>query len=134
MTDQAISMNRKYETETKPVDIGAAVLLVYVIFLLTISGSGIADLMGYQQKIDTRVPTFLLRMLFLLTALAAAFVIFTNTSTYKRKRVAYAPWMFLSVGLVFFLIYVIIPIFQSISYSLTRWNGLYDINGICPVV
>ncbi len=129
MTEHAMRLSSKYDTETKPVAIGTAVLLVCIVFLLTISGTGVADMLGYARKIDARVPTFLLRMFFLLVALAAAFIIFTSTSTYKRKRVAYAPWMFLSVGLIFFLIYVIIPIFQSISYSLTRWNGLYDING-----
>ncbi|MBO6639845.1 MAG: sugar ABC transporter permease [Roseitalea sp.] len=38
--------------------------------------------------------------------------------------------MFVSIGLVFFAIYVIIPIFQSFSYSFTRWDGLRDVNGV----
>ncbi|MEP1093302.1 MAG: sugar ABC transporter permease [Rhizobiaceae bacterium] len=61
--------------------------------------------------------------------LAGAFFSFTSLSYYKRNRVALAPWLFLSIGLAFFLIYVIIPIFQSISYSFTKWNGLYDVTG-----
>ncbi|OED44653.1 ABC transporter permease [Chromatiales bacterium (ex Bugula neritina AB1)] len=53
----------------------------------------------------------------------------TSLSWYKKNKVAIAPWLFLAVGLIFFLIYVIVPIFQSISYSFTSWDGLYDING-----
>ena len=112
MTEHAMRLSSKYDTETKPVAIGTAVLLVCIVFLLTISGTGVADMLGYARKIDARVPTFLLRMFFLLVALAAAFIIFTNTSTYKRKRVAYGA---LAVPVrrpgIFFLIYVIIPIF-----------------------
>jgi multiple sugar transport system permease protein len=34
------------------------------------------------------------------------------------------PWLFLAPGLIMFLIYVILPIFQSIWISLYEWDGL----------
>lgn len=46
-----------------------------------------------------------------------------------RNRLALAPWLFIAPALVFFAIYVIIPIFQSISISLYEWNGLYNAEG-----
>ncbi|MEO1746075.1 MAG: sugar ABC transporter permease [Pseudomonadota bacterium] len=60
---------------------------------------------------------------------ASAFYLITSTSYYKRNRIKVAPWIFVSIGLLFFAIYVIIPIFQSFSYSFTRWDGLRDVNG-----
>ena len=36
------------------------------------------------------------------------------------------PWLFLAPALMFFTIYVIIPIFQSLSISLYRWDGLSE--------
>lgn len=35
-----------------------------------------------------------------------------------------APWLFLAPGVFVFLIYVIIPIFQSINISFYQWDGL----------
>ena len=37
MTEHAMRLSSKYDTETKPVAIGTAVLLVCIVFLLTIS-------------------------------------------------------------------------------------------------
>ncbi len=37
---------------------------------------------------------------------------------------ALAPWLFLAPGGLFFLFYVIFPIFQSFNISLYRWDGL----------
>ena len=34
------------------------------------------------------------------------------------------PWLFLAPGLVFFTVYVIYPIFQSLTISLYEWDGL----------
>ncbi len=85
--------------------------------------------LGYSQQVQARVPTFFIRLGFFMVALTAAYFLFTSLSYYKRNKIALAPWLFLAVGLVFFLIYVIFPIFQSLSYSFTRWDGLYDING-----
>lgn len=41
-----------------------------------------------------------------------------------RNRIKLAPWLFLLPGLIFFSIYVIIPIFQSIWISFFAWDGL----------
>lgn len=45
-------------------------------------------------------------------------------SWYKRNEIAVTPWLFLAPGAVFFLLYVIFPIFQSISISFYNWDGL----------
>ena len=41
-----------------------------------------------------------------------------------RNRIKLAPWLFLAPGLIFFFIYVIAPIFQSIWISFYAWDGL----------
>jgi len=41
-----------------------------------------------------------------------------------RNRIKLAPWLFLLPGLIFFFIYVIAPIFQSIWISFYEWDGL----------
>jgi len=46
-----------------------------------------------------------------------------------RNKLGVAPWLFLVPALVFFAIYVVIPIFQSLWLSLYEWNGLYDAEG-----
>ena len=46
-----------------------------------------------------------------------------------RNRIKIAPWLFVAPALIFFAIYVIIPIFQSIAISFYEWNGLYDAEG-----
>jgi multiple sugar transport system permease protein len=43
---------------------------------------------------------------------------------WKRNQRAMAPWLFLAPGLLMFLIYVIIPVFQSIWISFYDWDGL----------
>jgi len=40
-----------------------------------------------------------------------------------------APFVFLTPALIFFSVYIIIPIFQSLYLSLYEWNGLYDGDG-----
>ena len=42
--------------------------------------------------------------------------------TGKRQRIA--PWIFLTPALLFFTIYVLVPIFQSMWYSLYQWDGI----------
>jgi multiple sugar transport system permease protein len=37
---------------------------------------------------------------------------------------AIAPWLFLAPGVLFFLFYVVFPIFQSFNLSFYRWDGL----------
>ncbi len=48
----------------------------------------------------------------------------SGRSWYKRNEIAITPWLFLAPGLLFFLFYVIFPIFQSFNLSLYRWDGL----------
>ena len=43
---------------------------------------------------------------------------------YKRNEIAVTPWLFLAPAILFFAVYVIIPIFQSISLSFYSWDGL----------
>ncbi len=45
-------------------------------------------------------------------------------SFYKRNEIALTPWLFLTPGILFFAVYVIIPIFQSFNLSLYAWDGL----------
>ncbi|WP_370445251.1 carbohydrate ABC transporter permease [Oceanibium sediminis] len=45
-------------------------------------------------------------------------------SWYKRNEIAVTPWLFLAPAILFFMVYVIIPIFQSFNLSLYRWDGL----------
>lgn len=43
---------------------------------------------------------------------------------YKKNQQRIAPWLFLAPGIFMFLMYVIIPIFQSMNISLYAWDGL----------
>ncbi|MEM9433098.1 MAG: sugar ABC transporter permease [Pseudomonadota bacterium] len=43
---------------------------------------------------------------------------------FKRNKLAITPWLFLAPGILFFMVYVIIPIFQSFYYSTLEWDGL----------
>ena len=43
---------------------------------------------------------------------------------YHRNQIAVTPWLFLAPGVLFFLFYVIFPIFQSFQISFYRWDGL----------
>ncbi len=45
---------------------------------------------------------------------------------YKRNEIAVTPFLFLIPGILFFLIYVIIPVFQSFWISFYEWDGLGD--------
>jgi multiple sugar transport system permease protein len=42
----------------------------------------------------------------------------------RRNRQTLAPLLFLLPGVLFFLVYVILPIFESFQISLYRWDGL----------
>lgn len=48
----------------------------------------------------------------------------TPSTTWKTHQRKLAPWLFLAPGIVMFLIYVIIPIFQSMWISFYDWDGL----------
>jgi len=45
-------------------------------------------------------------------------------SWWRKNWVGLAPWLFLIPGILFFSLYVIIPIFQSIWISFFEWDGL----------
>ncbi|AXI44697.1 sugar ABC transporter permease [Sulfitobacter sp. SK012] len=45
-------------------------------------------------------------------------------SWYKRNEVAITPWLFLAPAIFFFAVYVIWPIYQSITISFYDWDGL----------
>jgi multiple sugar transport system permease protein len=47
-----------------------------------------------------------------------------SPSRRRRPQHALAPWLFLAPGLVFFVIYVVAPIAQSIWISFHEWDGL----------
>ena len=53
----------------------------------------------------------------------------TQDSWLKRNKLMVAPWIFLIPALIFFFIYVVIPIFKSIGLSFYEWNGLYRADG-----
>ena len=43
---------------------------------------------------------------------------------WKANKLRITPWLFLAPGIAMFLLYVIFPIFQSMSLSLYSWDGL----------
>jgi multiple sugar transport system permease protein len=45
-------------------------------------------------------------------------------SWWKTNQRKLAPWLFLAPGMLMFLVYVIIPIFQSLRLSFYDWDGL----------
>ncbi|MBB5514610.1 multiple sugar transport system permease protein [Rubricella aquisinus] len=55
-------------------------------------------------------------------------------SWYRRNEIAVTPWLFLAPGVLFFLVYVISPIFQSFHLSLFEWNGLGGENNAAKFV
>lgn len=47
-----------------------------------------------------------------------------RSSWWKRNQQQMTPWLFLAPGLIFFTIYVLYPIIQSLIISLYEWDGL----------
>ena len=47
-----------------------------------------------------------------------------NRSWLHRNRLQVAPWLFLAPAMLFFIVYVILPVFQSIWISFYAWDGL----------
>ena len=43
---------------------------------------------------------------------------------YRRNEIKLTPWLFLLPGILFFAVYVIVPIFQSFWISFHEWDGL----------
>lgn len=54
----------------------------------------------------------------------------THKTYWQRHRMEITPWLFLAPGLFLFLVYVIMPIFQSIWISFFQWDGLSPKNYI----
>ena len=55
---------------------------------------------------------------------AAALPVRDTRSWYRRNEIRVTPWLFLAPGMLFFAVYVILPIFQSFNISLYDWDGL----------
>jgi hypothetical protein len=49
---------------------------------------------------------------------------------YKRNEIAATPWLFLIPGILFFAVYVIFPIFQSVWISFHEWDGLGEMTWV----
>ena len=47
-----------------------------------------------------------------------------HRSWWHRNQIAITPWLFLAPAILFFAVYVIVPIFQSVGISFTEWDGL----------
>lgn len=47
-----------------------------------------------------------------------------SQSWWSKHQVRLAPWLFLVPGILFFALYVVLPIFQSFQISFYRWDGL----------
>lgn len=45
-------------------------------------------------------------------------------SPWQQYRLKVAPWLFLLPAIIMFSVYVVVPIFQSISLSFYEWDGL----------
>ena len=48
----------------------------------------------------------------------------STTRLTRRSQRKLAPWLFLAPGMLMFLVYVIVPILQSIWISFHEWDGL----------
>lgn len=48
----------------------------------------------------------------------------STTPRRRRKRFDLTPWLFLAPAIIFFVVYVIVPIGQSITISFLEWDGL----------
>lgn len=49
-------------------------------------------------------------------------------SWYKRNEIKITPWLFLAPGVIFFLIFVIYPVYGSFRISLYDWTGLGNVS------
>ena len=53
---------------------------------------------------------------------------------WKTNQRKLAPWLFLAPGMAMFLLYVLIPIFQSMWLSFYDWDGLGPKPGSAPPI
>ncbi|MDJ0686476.1 MAG: sugar ABC transporter permease [Alphaproteobacteria bacterium] len=47
-----------------------------------------------------------------------------GASVWRRNQRRIAPWLFLGPGILMFVLYVILPIFESVWISLYEWDGI----------
>ncbi|MDB2324495.1 sugar ABC transporter permease [Alphaproteobacteria bacterium] len=59
-------------------------------------------------------------------------VVRRQSSWWKRNQARLTPWLFMAPGLFLFLIYVLLPIFQSIVISFYEWDGLSPATYVGP--
>lgn len=52
-----------------------------------------------------------------------------NRTWFQKNRMQVIPWLFLAPAILFFVVYVIVPIFESIWISFYQWDGLYRPDG-----
>jgi multiple sugar transport system permease protein len=70
---------------------------------------------------------FLTRLLIsTLAVMVSAVRVYQNPAAgfWKSRQQQLAPWLFLAPGLLFFALYVIVPVFRSIWISFYDWDGL----------
>ncbi|MGV1754139.1 carbohydrate ABC transporter permease [Agrobacterium sp. CG674] len=53
-----------------------------------------------------------------------------SPSFWKRNQQKLAPWLFLAPGLLMFVLYVLVPIFESIWISFHDWDGMGEMSWI----
>lgn len=53
-----------------------------------------------------------------------------SPSFWKRNQQKLAPWLFLAPGLLMFILYVLVPIFESIWISFHDWDGMGEMSWI----
>ncbi|UHS58559.1 carbohydrate ABC transporter permease [Agrobacterium vaccinii] len=51
-------------------------------------------------------------------------------SFWKRNQQKLAPWLFLAPGLLMFILYVLVPIFESIWISFHDWDGMGEMSWV----
>ena len=134
MANSAAKLQDRYATAKTPVIAGGIVAFLAFLLILSINVDDVASFFGYTETSDSRQTTFLLRLTVVIILLISAFISIINTRVYKANKLKFAPWIFVSVGIVFFLIYVIIPIFSSLHLSLFEWNGLSRPDGTSTAV
>lgn len=54
----------------------------------------------------------------------------TRTRAWRRNQRRIAPWLFIAPGALMFLLYVILPIGQSILISFYQWDGMGPMNWV----
>ncbi|UHS63273.1 sugar ABC transporter permease [Agrobacterium vaccinii] len=53
-----------------------------------------------------------------------------SPSFWKRNQQKLAPWLFLAPGLLMFILYVLVPIFESIWISFHDWDGMGEMSWV----